>query len=147
MRSQIFDLIPEEFTLGLLKLQIVLPEVLKHNVQAMYVLLFCSQKDSHVIHVNQTTGQVQLTQAVLHQSLEHCQGITQPNGMYAYSKNPMFPMVKAVHCFEASSMAICQNPAFKSKQEKYPVPTRFLIASSGGVGKSLSWFSHLIYES
>ena len=33
--SQIVDLIPKEFTLGLLELQIVLSEVLKHNAQAM----------------------------------------------------------------------------------------------------------------
>ena len=29
-------------------------------------------------------------------------------------------MVKAVYCFDASSIAIHQEPAFKSKQEKYP---------------------------
>ena len=31
-------------------------------------------------------------------------------------------MVKAVYCFEASSMAICQKPDFRSKQEKYTLP-------------------------
>ena len=38
-------------------------------------------------------------------------------------------MVKAVYCFEASSMAICQKPAFRSKQEKYPAPTRLSVAT------------------
>ena len=42
------------------------------------------------------------------------------NGMHSHSKNPKFPTVKAVYCLEAMSIAICQNPAFKSKQEKYP---------------------------
>ena len=32
---QIVDLVPEEFTLGWLELQIALSDVLKHNVQVM----------------------------------------------------------------------------------------------------------------
>ena len=40
MMNQIVDLIPEEFTLGWLELQIVLPEVFKHNAQVMLVFLF-----------------------------------------------------------------------------------------------------------
>ena len=60
----------------------------------------------------------------------------------------MFPTVKVVYCSEASSIVICQNPAFKSKQEKYPAPTRLLIASCiHGVGKILSWFLHSTYKS
>ena len=38
--SQIADLIPEEFTLGWLELQIMLLEVLKHNMQVMQVFPF-----------------------------------------------------------------------------------------------------------
>ena len=40
MMSQIVDLIFKEFTLDWLGLQIVLSEVLKHNMQVMYVFLF-----------------------------------------------------------------------------------------------------------
>ena len=35
MMNQIVYFIPEEFTLGWLELQVVFPEVLKHNVQAL----------------------------------------------------------------------------------------------------------------
>ena len=38
-------------------------------------------------------------------------------------------MVKAMYCFDASSIAICQKPVFRSKQEKYPAPTRLSMAS------------------
>ena len=34
-----------------------------------------------------------------------------------------------MYCFDASSIVICQNPNFRSKQEKYPAPTRLLMAS------------------
>ena len=78
--------------------------------------------------IDQTIGQVQLTQTVLHQSLECWQALHNPNCMCSHSKNPMLPTVKGVYCFEASSITVCQNPAFKSKQEKYTAPTRFWIA-------------------
>ena len=78
MMSQVIDLVLEEFTLGWLGLQVVLPEALENNAQVMQVFLFCLSKDDHVIQVDQTVGQVQLTQTVLHQSLEHGWGITQP---------------------------------------------------------------------
>ena len=50
------------------------------------------------------------------------------NSIHLHSKNPKFPMVKAVHYFQAWSNGICQKWAFKSKQ-KYPVPTKLLMAS------------------
>ena len=71
---------------------------------------------------------VQVTQAVLHQPLKHGGALHSPNGMCLYSKNPKFPMVKAVYGFEVSSIVICQKPAFNPKQEKDPVPTKLLMA-------------------
>ena len=38
-------------------------------------------------------------------------------------------MVKAVYYSDASSILICQNPDFRSKQEKWPAPTRLSNAS------------------
>ena len=40
MMSQVVDLVLEEFTLGWLELQVVLPEVLEYNAQVMLVFLF-----------------------------------------------------------------------------------------------------------
>ena len=47
-----------------------------------------------------------------------------PKGMQSHSKNPKLPTVKAVYCFNASSIYICQNPNLRSKQEKCPAPTK-----------------------
>ena len=59
-----------------------------------------------------------------------------PNGICSHSKNPMFPTVKAVYCFEASSIVIYKNPDFKSKQEKYPAPTRSFLVLKFNLQKS-----------
>ena len=48
-------------------------------------------------------------------------------------------MVKAVYCFNASCIAICQKPAFRSKKEKYPALTRLSMASFVG-GKLIGDF-------
>ena len=52
-----------------------------------------------------------------------------PNGIHLHSKIPKFPLVKVVYCFDASSMVICQKPAFRSRQEKHPSPTKLSMAS------------------
>ena len=44
--------------------------------------------------------------------------------MRLHSKNPKLPTVKVVYYFNASSIFICQNPDLRSKQEKYPAPTK-----------------------
>ena len=44
-------------------------------------------------------------------------------------KNTKFPTVNVVYCFKASSMAICQKPTSKSKQERHPAPTKLSVAS------------------
>ena len=49
--------------------------------------------------------------------------------MQLHSKNPKLPTVKGVYCFNASSIFICQNPDFRSKQAKYPSPTKLSNAS------------------
>ena len=41
-----------------------------------------------------------------------------PNGILSHSKNPRLPTVKAVYCFDASSILICQNLDFRSRQGK-----------------------------
>ena len=38
--SQVVNIILEEFTVGWLEFQVVLPEALKHNVHSMLVFLF-----------------------------------------------------------------------------------------------------------
>ena len=38
-------------------------------------------------------------------------------------------MVKVVYYLYASSILICQNPNFRSRQEKWPVPTSLSKAS------------------
>ena len=52
-----------------------------------------------------------------------------PNSIHSHSKNPRFPTVKAVYCFDVLPVAIYQKPTFTSKQEKYPTPTRLSMAS------------------
>ena len=52
-----------------------------------------------------------------------------PKGMQSHLKNPKLPTVKAVYCFDASSIFICQNPNLRSKQEKSPAPTKLSNAS------------------
>ena len=41
-----------------------------------------------------------------------------PKGIQPHLKNPRLPTVKAVYCFNASSILICPNPDLRSKQEK-----------------------------
>ena len=48
---------------------------------------------------------------------------------FAPSKNPRFPTVKVVYCFDSSSMEIFQKPTFRSWQKKHPAPTRLSMAS------------------
>ena len=48
---------------------------------------------------------------------------------HAFTFKECSPQQKQYIAFEASSIAISQNPAFRSKQEKYPAPTRLSIAS------------------
>ena len=55
--------------------------------------------------------------------------IAWPEWHCSHSKNPRFPTVKAVYCFDALSIAICQKPTFRSKQENYPTPTGLSMAS------------------
>ena len=49
--------------------------------------------------------------------------------MHSHSKNYRFPTMKAVYCFDVSSMVICQKPTFRSRQEKYPAHMRLSMAS------------------
>ena len=49
--------------------------------------------------------------------------------MCSHLKNPRFPIVKAVYCFDASSVVIYQKSTFRSRQEKYPVFMRLSMAS------------------
>ena len=66
-----------------------------------------------------------------------------PNSMWLHLKNPKFPMVKAVYCFKASSIAICQNLAFKSRQEKYPVPTKLSMHTNTTALHQGLWFGQV----
>ena len=54
----------------------------------------------------------------LHQSLKHDQCIAQPKGHAITFKNPTMPTLKAVYCFDASSIFICQNPNLSSRHKK-----------------------------
>ena len=75
-------------------------------------------------------------------------GIAQPELHMFALNNPRFLTVKAVYCFDASSIAICQKPTFRSKQEKYSVSTRLSMAScTGEADRNLSWFWHWANES
>ena len=50
-------------------------------------------------------------------------------GIWSHSKNPKSPTVKAVYCLDVSSIFICQNLDLRSRQEKWPAPTRLFNAS------------------
>ena len=52
-----------------------------------------------------------------------------PKGILSHLKNPKLPTVKAVYCFNTSFIFICQNPDFRSRQEKWLVPTKLSNAS------------------
>ena len=76
--GQAHDFGLEERALGRLKLQIELPEPLKHHMQALQMLLLCVTKDYDVIQVDHTICEVQLPQGVLHEMLEHRGCIVRP---------------------------------------------------------------------
>ena len=61
-----------------LELQFKLPELLKHNAEALQVLLLHVAKDNNIIQVNHAVHEVQLTQGILHEMLKGRWCITQP---------------------------------------------------------------------
>ena len=61
--------------------------------------------------------------------LQSMNTLQSPKGMQLHLKNSKLPTVKAVYCFDASSIFICQNPDLRSKQEKCPTPTKLSKAS------------------
>ena len=50
-------------------------------------------------------------------------------GIWLHSKNAKLPTVKALYCLDIFSIFICQNPDLRSRQEKWPAPTRLSNAS------------------
>ena len=87
MMSQIVNLALKEITLCQLELQLVLSEVFKHSLPMQFCI-----------------------------NLNVARALHSPNSMCMHSKRPKFSTVKALYCFEASSIAICQTPAFKSSR-------------------------------
>ena len=87
-------------------------------MQSMQVLLSCLQKYDQIIQIDQAVDEIQLTHAILHKSLKVASALQSAKGILSHLKNLGLPMVKAVYCFDTSSILICQNPDFRSRQEK-----------------------------
>ena len=58
-----------------------------------------------------------------------------PKGKQSHSKKPKLPTLKAVYCFDASSIFICQNPDFRVQARKmsstYQAVQHFLNPQKG----------------
>ena len=126
--SQVVGLILEEFTLGWLELQVCFLKCSTLCTGNISVTLQSLKRQScHPSRSNSRSGSTHPDSSAsvfgmwLGHNTAQCHALA--------FKESYIPTVKAVNCFEASPIASCQNPAFKSKQEKYPVPTRLLIAS------------------
>ena len=52
-----------------------------------------------------------------------------PKGMQSHFKELQIANGKAVYCLDASSILICQNSDFRSRQEKWPPSTKLSNAS------------------
>ena len=92
--------------------------MVKYYTQSMQVLLSHLQKHDQIIQIDQVVDEIQLTHIILHKSLEGSRGITKSKRHFIALRNPRLPKVKAVYCFDSSSILICQNPDFRSRQEK-----------------------------
>ena len=76
--GQVHDFQLKKRALRRLELQIELPEPLEYHAQALQVLFLHAAEDYDIVQVDHTICEVQLTQGVLHEMLECCQCITQP---------------------------------------------------------------------
>ena len=81
-------------------------------MQSMLVLLSHPQKHDQIIQIDQAVDEIQLTHTILHKLLESSGALQSPKGILSHSRNPRLPTVKAVYCFDTSSILICQNLDF-----------------------------------
>ena len=78
MVSQIVDLGFQHLALGQLQLEAVFLEVIEDHLHSMQMLFRHLREDYDIIQIDEAIGEVQFTQAVLHELLESRWGITQP---------------------------------------------------------------------
>ena len=73
---EICNFITEQVTFGGFEFQMLSPESVKYDSHAIQMVILILRGD-HIILVNQAVGEIQLTQAILHQSLECCGHVAQ----------------------------------------------------------------------
>ena len=78
MMSQIVDLGFKHITLRRLQLEAVFSEAIENHPHSLKMLFWHLRENYHIIQVDETIGEVQLTQTLLHEPLESRRGITQP---------------------------------------------------------------------
>ena len=78
MVSQIVDLRFKHIAPGQLQLEAVFSEAIEDHSHSLQMLFRHLRENYHVIQVDEATGEVQLTQTVLHEPLESRWGISQP---------------------------------------------------------------------
>ena len=78
MMSQIVDLRFKHITLRRLQLEAVFSKVIKDHTHSLKMPFQHLRENYHIIQVDEAIGEVQLTQTILHESLESRRGVTQP---------------------------------------------------------------------
>ena len=76
----IVDLRFKHITLRWLQLEAMFSKAIKDHTHSLKMLFQCLRENYHINQVDEAIGEVQLTQTVLHGSLESRLGITQPEG-------------------------------------------------------------------
>ena len=122
---QLVDLFLKKTALWWLEFYIILPKLVKDHMQSVEMFLCHPQENDYVIQVDEAIDD----ETILHQSLKCGWHIAQSKGHAVAFENPKLPTVKAVYCFDASSIFICQNPNLRSRHKKCPAPTRLSSTS------------------
>ena len=78
MMSQVVDLRFKHIALRRLQLEAVFSKAIKDHTHSLKMLFRHLRENYHIIQVDEAIGDIQLTQTVLHESLESRRGITQP---------------------------------------------------------------------
>ena len=78
MMSQVIDLRFKHIALRWLQLEAVFSKVIEDHMHSLKMLSWHLRENYHIIQVDEAIGEAQLTQTVLHESLESRRGITQP---------------------------------------------------------------------
>ena len=149
MMSQVVYLIPEEFALCGLMLQVALPEAIKHNTQALHMLLLHLWEDYHIIpsRLCSTLSSVLLGSSALISEmwLGHC---TAQMAYVCIQKILGFPWWNQYTASIFCPLLFAKNPPSSPSRRSILLPVGFQwLTVSGEADRSLSWFWYWAYRS